>query len=397
MLNFITGPLFVFSLLVFVVGLLVRAVLYVRGLDWRLERVAYGYHPERSIPGALVSIVKWLIPGGTSGWRSQPAAMASFFLLHLGAVLVPLFLLGHTVLLENFTGISLPSLPNALADILSVMSVAGILLLVARRLASPALRQLNSGGDWLVLLLTLLPFCTGLMARLDTSAYQTWIVLHVLSGELFLILAPFTKLSHIVLYFMSRAQLGMDFAIKRGGTAAGHFLVNSGIGINSISFSRKKIHVPVIVQSPPVTSKEGIHACFRTGGAIYYRQMREMPVNQATLARDLEQTCKSRTRTWLAICALRDARESRFFYKTNNNDPTQIPSYKIQSTSGRDAPAQGPGGHRVHDSRYGRGLGQCTCCNWGCGLYCPHGIDTGVMRSAICAASLFKHGFCPGK
>lgn len=91
MLNFITGPLFVFSLLVFVVGLLVRAVLYVRGLDWRLERVAYGYHPERSIPGALVSIVKWLIPGGTSGWRSQPAAMASFFLLHLGAVLVPLF------------------------------------------------------------------------------------------------------------------------------------------------------------------------------------------------------------------------------------------------------------------------------------------------------------------
>ena len=60
MLNFITGPLFVFSLLVFVVGLLVRAVLYVRGLDWRLERVAYGSHPDRSIPGALVSLVKWL-------------------------------------------------------------------------------------------------------------------------------------------------------------------------------------------------------------------------------------------------------------------------------------------------------------------------------------------------
>ena len=237
MLNFITGPLFVFSLLVFVVGLLVRAVLYVRGLDWRLERVAYGHHPERSIPGALVSIVKWLIPGGTNGWRSQPAAMASFFLLHLGAVLVPLFLLGHTVLLENFTGISLPSLPAVLADILSVMSLAGILLLVARRLASPALRQLNSGGDWLVLLLTLLPFCTGLMARLDTSAYQTWIVLHVLSGELFLILAPFTKLSHIVLYFMSRAQLGMDFAIKRGGGTRG------GGGLNGIGLYRKERNI----------------------------------------------------------------------------------------------------------------------------------------------------------
>ena len=221
MLNFITGPLFIFSLLVFVVGLLARAVLYVRGLDWRLERVAYTCHPERSIPGALVSIVKWLIPGGTAGWRSQPAASAAFFLLHLGAVLVPLFLLGHTVLLENFTGISLPALPNGLADVLSVASVAGILLLLARRLFSPVLRRLNSGGDWLVLLLSFLPFCTGLMARLDTSSYQTWIILHVLSGELFLILAPFTKLSHIVLYFMSRAQIGMDFAIKRGGSTRG--------------------------------------------------------------------------------------------------------------------------------------------------------------------------------
>ena len=37
----------------------------------------------------------------------------------------------------------------------------------------------------------------------------------------FLILAPFTKLSHIVLYFMSRGQLGMDFAIKRGGATRG--------------------------------------------------------------------------------------------------------------------------------------------------------------------------------
>ena len=99
--------------------------------------------------------------------------------------------------------------------------MAGILLLLARRLFSPVLRRLNSGGDWLVLLLTFLPFCTGLMARLDTSSYQTWIILHVLSGELFLILAPFTKLSHIVLYFMSRAQIGMDFAIKRGGATRG--------------------------------------------------------------------------------------------------------------------------------------------------------------------------------
>ena len=46
-------------------------------------------------------------------------------------------------------------------------------------------------------------------------------LVHVLTGELFLILAPFTKLSHIALFFMSRAQIGMDYAIKRGGAARG--------------------------------------------------------------------------------------------------------------------------------------------------------------------------------
>ena len=221
MVDFITGPLFVISLVIFVVGMLARVFWYVNGLDSRLERVAYRYHANRSIPGIFASIFKWLIPGGTDGWRTQPVAAVLFFLLHFGAVLVPFFLLGHTVLLERYVGITLPSLPGTLADIFSVMSIVAIVLLAIRRMISPALRQLSNGGDWLILLLTFLPFATGLMARFDGSAYQTWMIAHVISGELFLILAPFTKLSHIVLFFMSRAQIGMDYAIKRGGATRG--------------------------------------------------------------------------------------------------------------------------------------------------------------------------------
>ena len=54
----------------------------------------------------------------------------------------------------------------------------------------------------------------------------------------------------------------------------------------------------------PVTTKEGILDLLKDkGGAQYYSQMKELKVNQEALARDLEQTCKSRTRTWLSICA----------------------------------------------------------------------------------------------
>ena len=82
-MEFLTGPCFILSLLVFVVGLIARAVWYVRGLDWRLERVSYRYHSDRSIPGAIASIVRWLIPAGTNGWRTQPVSMLAFFLLHV--------------------------------------------------------------------------------------------------------------------------------------------------------------------------------------------------------------------------------------------------------------------------------------------------------------------------
>ena len=40
MVDFITGPLFVISLVIFVVGMLARVLWYVNGLDSRLERVA---------------------------------------------------------------------------------------------------------------------------------------------------------------------------------------------------------------------------------------------------------------------------------------------------------------------------------------------------------------------
>ncbi len=219
MMNLLTGPLLVVSLLVFVIGMAVRVVLYIRGLDARLERVAYGPQKGRGIPGALASIFMWLVPGATRGWRKQPLMAIGFFLLHIGAILLPLFLVGHTVLLENAIGISLPSLPMDLADGLTVASIIGLGVLAIRRLIVPEARALTSCEDWLILFLTAAPFVTGFLARFSPSDF--WTIVHLLSGELFLIVAPFTKLAHIVLFFMSRAQIGMDFAIKRGGATRG--------------------------------------------------------------------------------------------------------------------------------------------------------------------------------
>ena len=77
MYNFITGPLLWVTFAIFFVGLAVRVVLYIRGLDWRLDRVAYRAYPGLGIKGALSSIVHWLIPYGSYGWRDKPYTPSS--------------------------------------------------------------------------------------------------------------------------------------------------------------------------------------------------------------------------------------------------------------------------------------------------------------------------------
>ena len=80
---------------------------------------------------------------------------------------------------------------------------------------------LNRVVEYAILVLVLFVIVAGFLARMQAPGYESWLLWHIFSAELVLILAPFTKLSHIVLYFMSRGQLGMDFAIKRGGATRG--------------------------------------------------------------------------------------------------------------------------------------------------------------------------------
>lgn len=221
--NFLTGTGFYISLAVFVIGLAARFIMYFNGLDWKLDRVAYKPHMGDGMKGGVHSAFKWLLPFGTHGWRAQPLFTLIFFMFHLGAVLVPLFLIGHNEFLQTKFGFSLPTLGQTAADVLTVLTLVGAVCILARRLAVPSVRILTNGNDYFILILATLPFLTGFMARMSAAPAETWMLCHLITGELLLILAPFTKLSHIVLYFASRWQIGADYAIKRGGHRRGAF------------------------------------------------------------------------------------------------------------------------------------------------------------------------------
>lgn len=217
MYELVTGPLVWLAFAIFFIGLIVRGVLYVRGLDWKLDRVTYSVNTNYGIRGAVRSILFWLFPYGTHSWRNNPWFTLWVFMMHIGLLITPVFLLGHNVLMRERLGFSLWTIPDGVADFLTIMVMVSVLLLVLRRIALPEVRLITTAYDYLLLAIAVAPFVTGFIAFHAASDYRTWIIIHALCGEIFLVAIPLTKISHFILFFFSRAQLGMDYGIKRGG------------------------------------------------------------------------------------------------------------------------------------------------------------------------------------
>jgi Fe-S oxidoreductase len=117
-------------------------------------------------------------------------------------------------------------------------------------------------------------------------------------------------------------------------------------------------------------------------------------VDTDKLAAALKNTCKSRTRTWLSMCARCGlCADSCFLYRVNDCDPTQVPSYKIQTTLGEMVRKNGKVDNEFMRHCMEVAWAQCTCCNR-CGQFCPHGIDMGVMFSYL-RGLLYAQGFVP--
>lgn len=217
MYQFVTGPLAWLSFGIFFIGLIVRIVLYIRGLDWQADRVTYSVNTSYGIKGAIRSIVVWLIPFGTRSWRVNPGFTILFFVFHIGLLVTPVFLQAHNILLKERLGFSLFTISDCTADFLTIAMLTAAAFIIIRRIALSEVRILTDWYDYLVLAITVMPFITGFLASHLIGDYQFWLILHILSGEVMLIAIPFTKLSHFVLFFLSRAQIGMDYGIKRGG------------------------------------------------------------------------------------------------------------------------------------------------------------------------------------
>jgi nitrate reductase gamma subunit len=210
--DFLTGPALWIAFIVFIGGLILRlANLY--GLSQERDRVFYNHV---SMKWGLRSIIHWLIPLGSVSLRAQPVFAIVFYVFHICLLAVPLFLRAHNILWHEAFGASLPSLPDSVADVLAIIFIMAALFLLLRRVIRPEVRILTSAWDYVLLILTSLPFVTGVLAYHQIGPKQMTLILHILSAEILLVIIPFSKLGHIILFFFSRAFIGFEMGQRRG-------------------------------------------------------------------------------------------------------------------------------------------------------------------------------------
>jgi nitrate reductase gamma subunit len=214
-IEFGRGPLFRLAFSLMVLGLARVLVLTVAGIveSYRRSR-------DRIVPWKDVArqTLGWLFPAGRL-WRKRPAYSATSFLFHVGLLTVPLFLAAHVLSWKRATGFAWPAMPQAAANWLTLLAIAGALGLLFGRLFHRSARTLSRRQDYMWPALLAVPFATGYFcanAAIGPKTYQWLMLTHVYSANLIMLMIPFTKIAHCVLAPLSQVVTAVAWKFPAG-------------------------------------------------------------------------------------------------------------------------------------------------------------------------------------
>jgi len=164
-----------------------------------------------SMKYGLRSILRWSMPFATENMRRHPALTIVAFAFHICLILTPIFLLAHVTLVDESWNLNWWTLPEGLTEIMTLIVIAGCVFFLVRRLVNPEVQYVTSASDYIILGIVAAPFITGFFAYYQWFGYQSFMILHILSGEVMLVAIPFTRLSHMLFAPLTRAYMGSEF------------------------------------------------------------------------------------------------------------------------------------------------------------------------------------------
>lgn len=200
------GPLAWISFLIFIFGSLFRiAFLLFTG---KSEPVLDKSQRNKD---AAQSILRGIIPFGSTIMRRQPFFAAVTFTFHICVLVLPIFLLAHTVLWYESWGIQWSSLPDTIADVMAIWGILACIYFILRRTTSADAKKVSRPIDYIFPALILVIFLTGFLATHQWGPYRTVLILHIITSELLLVILPFSKLGHMLFFWFTRAYMGMEY------------------------------------------------------------------------------------------------------------------------------------------------------------------------------------------
>ena len=118
--EFFRGPMAWTAFAVCIVATLLRLAILL-GRARRINRL----HPAKSFSGGFKSIIRGILPLGSSALRQAPLLGVVTFVFHLCVITVPVFLLAHIVLVYESWQLQWASLPDLPADLMTIIVIAG--------------------------------------------------------------------------------------------------------------------------------------------------------------------------------------------------------------------------------------------------------------------------------
>jgi nitrate reductase gamma subunit len=213
---FVEGPLLWIAFLVFIIGSFLRVAMFLVA-STKKDKIIYQHFSWKY---ALSTIGRWLLPLNKSVSKN-PVFSILGYIFHICLIVVPIWFSGHIYLWEESRfAWSWTPIADWLADWMTIILLVIALFFLLRRIFSADIRLISGFADYLLIIVTALPFLTGYFlthGTLDNIAFlgNNMTLIHMLSGEIMLMLIPFSKLSHFILFFFSRGATGIEFG-RRG-------------------------------------------------------------------------------------------------------------------------------------------------------------------------------------
>lgn len=207
--SLIDGPLWYFSLAVFVIG-----------VGWQLASIVFASRKQdlsvardSATSGAIRTVFSRFVPHKEISSQITIQVVAGY-LFHLGLFALLFFAAPHVVFLEqNLLGFGWTPMPHWAFIISAQAAFLGLIFLWLRRMVNPVSRLISTLDDHIAAILTFVVMLTGCFALLEGSTGLR--LLHRFSVELWLIYFPFSALMHTFTFIPSRAFTGGWFG-RRG-------------------------------------------------------------------------------------------------------------------------------------------------------------------------------------